>query len=95
MEYEWDEAKAAANLTKHGVSFTAAARALEDPFRLEFIDNRLNYGEERIQTLCSDRGRVLFIVTVMRDENVCRIVSARKATRYEQESYFKNRSLYS
>ena len=30
MEYEWDEAKAAANFAKHGISFTAAARALED-----------------------------------------------------------------
>ena len=42
-----------------------------------------------------DRGRVLFVVTVMRDENVCRIISARKATPYEQEQYFKGRSLFS
>jgi uncharacterized DUF497 family protein len=95
VEYEWDEAKAASNLVKHGVSFTAAARALEDPHKLEFIDDRFDYGEERIQSLCTDRRRVLLVVTVMRDDKVCRIISARKATRHEQETYFKGGSLSS
>ena len=94
MEYECDEAKATSNLLKHGVSFTAAARALEDPRKLEMIDDRFDYGEERIQSLCMDRGRVLFIVTGTRDENTCRIVSARKATRHEQEKYFESGPLY-
>lgn len=89
MEYEWDEAKAASNLVKHGVSFTAAARALEDLRKLELIDDRFDYGEERILSLCMERARVLLVVTVMRDESVCRIISARKATRHEQETYFK------
>lgn len=95
MEYEWDEAKAAANLAKHGISFTAAARGLEDPHKMEFLDDRLDYGEERIQSLCMARGEVLFIVTVMPDENICRIISARKATRHEQEQYFQGGSLFS
>jgi uncharacterized DUF497 family protein len=73
VDYEWDEGKAAANLAKHGVSFTAAARALEDPRRIELIDDRSDYGEERIQTLCMERERVLFIVTAMPSENLCRI----------------------
>jgi uncharacterized DUF497 family protein len=94
VDYEWDEAKAAANLAKHHVSFTAAARALEDPRKIEILDDRFDYGEERIQTLCMDRGRVLFVVTVMREEDVCRIISARKATRHEQEQYFKGGSLF-
>lgn len=76
MEYEWDEVKAAANLAKHGISFTAAARALEDPRKIEILDDRFDYGEERIQSLCMDRGEVLFVVTVMPDENICRIISA-------------------
>jgi len=95
VEYEWDEAKAASNLVKHGVSFTTAARALEDPRKLELIDDRFDYGEERIQSLGMDRGRVLFVVTVTRDENTCRIISARKATRHEQETYFKGGPLSS
>ena len=93
VEYEWDEAKAAVNLAKHGISFTAAARALEDPRKIEWLDDRFDYGEERIQSLCIDRGTVLFVVTVMAEENVCRIISARKATRHEQERYFQGGSL--
>jgi uncharacterized DUF497 family protein len=89
VEYEWDESKASANLKKHGISFTAAARALDDPRSVEILDNRFDYEEERIQTLCMHRGRVLFVVTVEPAENVCRIISARKATRREQEKYFQ------
>ena len=89
MRYEWDGTKAAANLAKHGVSFAAAARALEDPQRLEFLDDRFAYGEERIRSLGLYRGTVLIVVTVMRTDDVCRIISARKATRHEQETYFQ------
>ena len=95
MEYEWDDAKAAASLAKHGISFTAAARALEDPRKIEILDDMFDYGEERIQSLCMDRGEVLFVVVVMPDENICRIISARKATRHEQEQYFQGGSLFS
>jgi putative transcriptional regulator len=78
VEYEWDEAKAAANFAKHGISFTAAARALEDPQKIDFLDDRFEYGEERIQSLCIYRETVLFVVTVLPEENVCRIISARR-----------------
>jgi uncharacterized DUF497 family protein len=89
VEYEWDEAKAAANLAKHGISFTAAARALDDPRKIETLDDSLDYGEDRIQSICMIQENVLFGVTVMRDETVCRIISARKATRHEQRRYFE------
>jgi uncharacterized DUF497 family protein len=94
VEYEWDVSKAAANLAKHGVSFAAAARALEDPRRIEIVGDRFDYDEERIQNLCLDRQRVLLVVTVIPHENICRIISARKATRYEQEQYFEGGSLH-
>jgi uncharacterized protein len=89
VEYQWHEAKAATNFAKHGISFTAAARALEDPRKIEILDDRFDYNEDRIQSLCMDRGTVLLVVTVMPDDNVCRIISARKATRHEQERYFQ------
>jgi uncharacterized DUF497 family protein len=93
VEYGWDETKAAANLAKHGIDFTSAARALEDPGRIEMLDDRFDYGEERIQSLCMYRGTVLFVVTVLLEENVCRIISARTATRNEQEQSFQGGSL--
>ena len=93
-EYEWDEAKATANLAKHGISFTAATRALEDPRKIEILDDRFDFGEERIQSLCMGHGEVLAVVTGMPDANICRIISARKATRYEQEQYFQGGPLF-
>jgi uncharacterized protein len=93
VEYEWDETKAAANLAKHGIDFTSAARALEDPRKIEMLDDRFDYGEERILSLCIYRGTVLFVATVLLEESVCRIISARKATRHEQEQYFQGGSL--
>ena len=68
MQYAWDEAKAEANLAKHGISFSAAARALEDPGKVEIVDDRFEYGEERIQSLCLYREEVLFVVTGMQEE---------------------------
>jgi uncharacterized protein len=93
VQYTWNEAKAAANLAKHGISFTAAARALEDPRKVEILDDRFEYGEERIQNICLYQQEVLFVVTAMEDQDVCRIISARKATRHEQEQYFQGGSL--
>ena len=84
MQYEWDEAKAATNFAKHGITFTAAARALEDPHKIEILDDRFDYNEDRIQSLCMDRGKVLFVVAVMP-----------KATRHEQERYFQGGPLLS
>ena len=88
MQYEWDNGKAANNLRKHGVDFADAIAALEDPNRLEETDTRFNYGEERIQVIGMAHGNVLFVIVTHRDEDVCRIISARKATRHEQDRYY-------
>jgi uncharacterized DUF497 family protein len=50
MDYEWDDAKAAANLAKHGVDFADAIGALADPNRIEDIDDGVGYSEERTRT---------------------------------------------
>jgi uncharacterized protein len=88
MDYEWDEAKAAANIVKHGIDFLDAIGALIDPHRLEDVDDSLDHGEERTRTIGMALGRILFVVTTMREENLCRIISARRATRHEQDRYY-------
>ena len=45
--FTWDEAKAAKNYAKHGVTFEAARDVFKDPFAIEYIDDRKDYGEER------------------------------------------------
>jgi len=88
VQYEWDNGKAAENLRKHGVDFADAIAALEDPNRLEEIDTRFEYGEERIQTVGMAYGDVLFVIVTLRAEDICRIISVRKATRHEQDRYY-------
>lgn len=88
VRYEWDNGKAAENLRKHGVDFADAIAALEDTSRLEEIDTRFEYGEERIQVIGVARDEVLFVIVTLRGEDICRIISARKATRHEQDRYY-------
>jgi uncharacterized DUF497 family protein len=70
------------------VDFADAIAALEDPNRLEEIDTRFEYSEERIQVIGMVRGDVLLVIITLRGEDSCRIISARKATRHEQDRYY-------
>ncbi len=88
MDYEWVDAKEALNRRKHGVEFSDAVDALEDPNRLEEIDAQLEFGEGRFRVIGMAHGNVLFVVTTLRGEDTCRIISARKATRHEQDRYY-------
>jgi uncharacterized DUF497 family protein len=65
-----------------------AIEALKDPNRLEEIDTRFPYDEERIQVIGMARGRLLFAAATFRGERICRIISARKATKHEQDRYY-------
>jgi len=48
--FDWDDAKAASNEAKHGVSFDDAVEVFDDPGRIEKPDDRRLYGEERLIT---------------------------------------------
>jgi hypothetical protein len=87
MTFEWDLAKAQENLEKHGISFDLAARALRDPLAIEDLDDRDDYGEERIRSTAMADGIVLRIVYTIREDRI-RIISARKATRHEENDYY-------
>ena len=66
LEFEWDDAKAEANLQAHGVSFDLAKTVFRDPFAVERLDDREDYGEDCVG-----------------------LISARRATQYEQDDYFE------
>jgi len=86
MEYEWDTAKAKANLRKHRISFADAALALEDPRALTMADPDAS-GEQRFVSLGSDpNGRVLVTVFTPRERRT-RIISSRKASLNERRTY--------
>jgi len=86
---EWDQAKAAANRSKHGVDFADAATVLTDDFALTRRDETPD--EERFVTVGMDAmGRVVTVIFAWRGETV-RLISARRATASERRQYEKNR----
>ncbi|MEZ5477477.1 MAG: BrnT family toxin [Thiolinea sp.] len=97
MEFEWDDAKNQRNIRKHGISFKTAALAFIDPLHVS-IQDRIENGEERWQTLGLVQGHVLLLVAhLVRNEGdgteIIRIISARKAEPkerrlYEQENHY-------
>ena len=89
LEFEWNGAKAEANQRTHGVSFDLAKTVFRDPLAVERVDDRKDYGEERFVIVGrSAEGSVLFVAYAERRERL-RIISARRATQYEQDDYFK------
>ena len=86
--FEWDEEKAIENRRAHRVSFEEATLAVGDPFAIEWLDTREDYGEERAVLVGMSQGQLLTIVYTERGERV-RIISARKATRHEQDDYYR------
>jgi uncharacterized DUF497 family protein len=94
MRFEWDPAKAAANLRKHGISFDVATRAFADPFALS-LQTGIEGGELRWQTLGVVEGYVLILVAHTTREDIeggqpveiIRIISARAADRKERHRY--------
>jgi uncharacterized protein len=87
-DFEWDQAKAAANYKKHGVRFEHAVGACEDPFALIELDESEEYGEDRFLLTGRAAGGIVVVVYAKRGERV-RIISAREATEYERRNYYR------
>ena len=87
MKFEWDEAKRLANLRNHGIDFIDVPTIFERD-TVTVIDDRFDYGETRYLTLGLLKSRVILVVHTESDDTI-RIISARKATRYEEKTYFE------
>lgn len=87
FQFEWDYQKAERNMRKHGISFDEAVTVFSDPLALTFLDTDHSETEDRSRTYgISNQGRLLVVVHTDR-RNHLRIISARKATRYEKNLY--------
>ncbi|WFE69821.1 BrnT family toxin (plasmid) [Thiomicrospira sp. R3] len=89
MNIEYDERKAQTNVQKHGVSFEEAQTALYDPFALVLEDGETIDEERFLLVGRSEKSRVLLVVYAYRQEDIIRIISARKATNREKVEYEK------
>jgi len=87
MNFEWDENKRLINLRLHAVDFVDVQKVFDNEV-YAVIDDRFDYGEIRFYALGLLNGRVLAVVYTQ-TENAIRIISARKANKYDQEKYFK------
>ncbi|MGA3095979.1 MAG: BrnT family toxin [Bryobacteraceae bacterium] len=89
LEFEWHNAKAAANLQAHGVSFDLAKTVFKDAFAVDRLDDREDYGEDRFVIIGMAEGDVVLFVAYAEREGRMRIISARRATQNEQDNYFQ------
>ena len=90
MRYEWDLAKAKANIESHGVSFVEAVTVLEDDFALTREDSDAR-DEQRFVTLgMSSVGNLLVVVYTYREPEVIRLISAWKANKPQRSRYEEN-----
>lgn len=87
MRFEWDEKKRLVNIRKRGIDFADVPVTFELD-TVTVIDDRFEYGETRHQRLGLLKGRVILVVHT-ESEIVIRIISARKANKYEEETYFR------
>jgi uncharacterized DUF497 family protein len=87
LRFEWDPAKAAGNLVKHGVSFEEASTVFADPLGRIADDPRHSTEEPRFVLLGqSERQRLLAVMYTERADTI-RLISARGATPRERRAY--------
>ena len=91
LEFEWDDDKAAVNWQQHGVAFSEAVNAFADPFAVEHLDEREDYGEERTNLVGMCDGLLVHVTYTERNDRI-RIISARRAERHEQDDYYRENS---
>ena len=85
--FVWDKLKAESNQAKHGISFEEAASVFTIDGAEEFEDEEHSDVEDRLIVIGLSRElRVLTVVHCLREnDTIIRIISARKATRLEQQ----------
>jgi uncharacterized protein len=87
-DFEWDDAKAASNLDKHGISFVAAQRVFDDDNASADDDFDSSADEDRF-LITGIVGALMVTVSYTMRGNRVRIVSARPATNRERDGYYR------
>lgn len=84
MQFEWDEAKNLANIQKHEIDFVDVPAVFDQSMLVE-LDSRFDYGEERWFGIGFLGNGVAVVVWAQRQQDVIRIISARRANRNERK----------
>ena len=87
MKFEWSEQKNRKNIRRHGIDFNDAIEVFRHPMLIS-LDDRKEYGEDRWIGIGLMRNSVIVVVYLEWDDlEGIRIISARKALRYERQKY--------
>lgn len=94
ISFSWDSKKNAANKKKHGISFDEAKTVFYDETAIRYYDPDHSEDEDRFLMVgLSQKLRILIVCHCFREEDsVIRIISARKATRREEDAYWGERT---
>ena len=88
MNFEWDESKNKTNIDERDLDFADAWQIFDAPMLVK-IDNRKDYGEERFVGIGFLKNLVVVIVFTEPNEQTIRVISLRKALKYEREGFEK------
>ena len=82
----WNAAKRNENLAKHGIDLAELESCFDFPM-VTVEDDRLAYGELRLQSLAFWQGRVVFLVWTER-QDAAHLISCRYADKHQTKAYF-------
>jgi len=89
MQFDWDDEKEKNNIEKHGIDFSTAALVFGDTNRIERYDEIHSDSEDRYITIGKiNEATVVVMVVYTMKETLTRIISARLATKREEEAYY-------
>ena len=87
MKFEWDEAKANKNQRNHGISFEDAVKVFDDGSAVHSIDESHSEDEIRFNIIGLCVKGLVFVVFTELENNVVRLISARRVTKFEEKIY--------
>ncbi len=87
MKFDWDENKRQTNIRKHGIDFVDAVHVFYVN-HITYEDDRPIYDERRFSTYGFWKTHLLIVTHTYADDDMIRIISARKANKYEQKRFF-------
>jgi uncharacterized DUF497 family protein len=91
VQFEWNSEKAKINLLKHKISFEEAQTVFDDPFFIDFFDPNHSITEDRFIIIGMSEQNRLLVVSYTERLRTIRLISAREATRKENEDYEENK----
>ncbi len=89
QRFFWNSDKAAANFKKHGIHFEQACEVFFDPF-VNLLDATPEDEAREAALGLAEDWTLLFVVHVVRERGIIRIISARRATRVQRRLYENN-----